>query len=393
MSGGERLSLRYDLTVPFARFLAHNKHVKRVKRYQVGKVYRKEQPCMASARLREFTQCDFDVACRSEDMIADAECLHVLHDVFRCLHLKRALIRVSHRAILEGMFAACGVPARLRTTISHCIDRLDKSSLARVQQDMRDKGLDAAAVASVSTFICMRGSAQLVQQLLHSRLAAHADAKRGLEQLRSLFTLSRVMGLEHVLRLDLSLARGLDYYTGIIFEAVLLDSPRVGAIAAGGRYDALVGLLSPSDGDRCATAVMAAEKREQVPCVGLSIGVDRILAANPDPSAGACQQRHPSHCYVASIGSGLLEERFRLLVSLWDAGLSADHSCKRAPRLLDQIQDCESWGIPLILIIGQDELRQQQVKLRYVASREELLVPRHEILDTVRRVLKQMGRL
>ena len=263
--GGELLSLRYDLTVPFARFLAMNS-VGNIKRFHIAKVYRRDQPQPARGRFREFYQCDFDVAGSFAPMVADAEVITVAAEILSELPVGKFVIKLNHRKLLDAIFDLCGVPVEKFRPICSAVDKLDKMSWEEVKAEMVDeKGLAPEIADRIGTFVLHSGEPMLLWQQLttEGKFSAHEQASAAMADLKLLFDYLSAMGsLPHV-SFDLSLARGLDYYTGVIYEAVLIDgSVSVGSIAAGGRYDNLVGMFSPV----------------QTPCVGVSIGVERVFA-------------------------------------------------------------------------------------------------------------------
>ncbi|CAG2121158.1 unnamed protein product, partial [Medioppia subpectinata] len=264
--GGEQLALRYDLTVPFARYLAQNK-ITTMKRYQISKVYRRDNPSITKGRFREFYQCDFDIAGAFDPMIPDVECLRIVYEILKSLQINSFVIKVNHREILDGMFELCGVPAEKFKTICSAIDKLDKMSWDEVKAEMiGEKGLDESVADKIGEFVQLNGSTELVDRMLAEELGTNAKAKSGLEAIKLLLKYCDIFKLTDNIRFDLSLARGLDYYTGVIYETVLtLEEVECGSIAAGGRYDGLVGVLADTP-------------RWQVPCVGVSIGIERILA-------------------------------------------------------------------------------------------------------------------
>uniref|UniRef100_A0A3P8NXK7 histidine--tRNA ligase n=1 Tax=Astatotilapia calliptera TaxID=8154 RepID=A0A3P8NXK7_ASTCA len=316
--GGELLSLRYDLTVPFARYLAMNK-ITNIKRYHIAKVYRRDNPAMTRGRYREFYQCDFDIAGQYDAMIPDAECLKIVHEILNELDLGDFRIKVNDRRILDGMFAVCGVPDDKFRTICSTVDKLDKVVF------------------------------------------------------------------------DLSLARGLDYYTGVIYEAVLTqasavsaaneaqncanaeESVSVGSVAGGGRYDGLVGMFDP--------------KGRRVPCVGVSIGIERIFSIMEQKAEASPEKVRTTEVQimVASAQKNLLEERLQLISELWNAGIKAEVMYKKNPKLLSQLQYCEEAGIPLVAILGEQELKDGVVKLRVVATREEVDISRADLISEIKR--------
>nr|KAF6348691.1 histidyl-tRNA synthetase 2, mitochondrial [Myotis myotis] len=366
--GGELLSLRYDLTVPFARYMAMNK-LKKMKRYHVGKVWRRESPTIAQGRYREFCQCDFDIAGDFDPMIPDAECLKIICEILTGLQLGDFLIKVNDRRILDGMFAICGVPESKFRAICSSIDKLDKISWKDVRHEMvTEKGLAPEVADRIGDYVQCHGGLSLVEQMFQDpRLSQSKQALEGLGDLKLLFEYLTLFGIAEKICFDLSLARGLDYYTGVIYEAVLLQTPapaeeeplNVGSVAAGGRYDGLVGMFNP--------------KGHKVPCVGLSIGVERIFSIVEQrmKTFGEKIRTTETQVFVATPQKNFLQERLKLIAELWDAGIKAELLYKNNPKLLTQLHYCENMGIPLVVIIGEQELKEGVIKLRSVATREE----------------------
>ncbi|XP_057375447.1 histidine--tRNA ligase-like [Daphnia carinata] len=375
--GGELLSLRYDLTVPFARFLAMNK-VASIKRYQLGKVYRRDNPAMTKGRFREFFQCDFDIAGLTDPMIPDVECVRVVTEILDSLDLSEHVIKINHRKILDGLFEACGVPDTQFRTICSAVDKLDKSPWADVRREMTDeKGLDPEKADQIGQYVLRAGQDDLVEQLLaDTKLCASKSAIEGLEALKLFFRYAELYGVKKRVKFDMSLARGLDYYTGIIYEAVLTNqNPEegVGSIAGGGRYDNLVALFDP--------------KAKAVPCVGVSIGIERILAILENREANLKMRTVETQVYVAAAQKNLLEDRMKICAELWDIGIKTEMSYKANPKLLGQLQTCEEQGIPWAIIIGQSELEKGVVKLRNVVSRHEEEIERTKLTDVLKEKL------
>ncbi|XP_014309303.1 histidine--tRNA ligase, cytoplasmic isoform X2 [Myotis lucifugus] len=319
--GGELLSLRYDLTVPFARYLAMNK-LTNIKRYHIAKVYRRDNPAMTRGRYREFYQCDFDIAGQFDPMIPDAECLKIMCEILNSLQIGDFLVKVNDRRILDGMFAICGVPDSKFRTICSSVDKLDKVPWEEVKNEMvGEKGLAPEVADRIGDYVQQHGGVSLVEQLLQDpKLSQNKQALEGLGDLKLLFEYLTLFGIADKISFDLSLARGLDYYTGVIYEAVLLQAAAqageeplgVGSVAAGGRYDGLVGMFDP--------------KGRKVPCVGLSIGVERIFSI-VEQRLEALEEKvrtTETQVLVASAQKKLLEERLKLVSELWDAGIKVD---------------------------------------------------------------------
>ncbi|XP_051863730.1 histidine--tRNA ligase isoform X1 [Drosophila albomicans] len=401
--GGEILSMRYDLTVPLARYLAMNK-ISSIKRYHIAKVYRRDNPAMTRGRYREFYQCDFDIAGTYDPMLADAECVKIVAEVLDTLDIGDYVIKLNHRQLLDGMFEACGVPAKDFRAICSAVDKLDKSPWEEVRKEMVDeKGLDGAVADKIGEYVRLSGGKELVEQLLaDAKLKAVPNAVKGLEGMQLLLNYCGLFNLESRVSFDLSLARGLDYYTGVIYEGVLKAEPgavgspvkaspvlengkpvaadqgsgTVGSVAGGGRYDNLVGMFDP--------------RGKAVPCVGVSIGVERIFAVLEAKFAASNVKLRTNdvEVFVASAHKGLHEQRLRVLNQLWDAGIKAEHSYKLNPKLLAQLQHCEEHQIPLAIVLGDAELAQGVVKLREVSTRQESTVPLAELANEIRSRLK-----
>lgn len=371
--GGESLSLRYDLTVPFARYLAMNK-VAAIKRYQVAKVYRRDNPSVARGRYREFYQCDFDIAGQYDEMIPEAECVFVAAEAIRGLDAGPFAVKVNHRLLLDGVFGACGVPADKFRAACSAVDKLDKSPWPEVRREMVDeKGLPGDVADRIGGYVRMNGTDRLVDQLAADPLLSGSEmAVRGLRAMRLFFEYVGQLGIQDLVSFDLSLARGLDYYTGIIYEVVLLDKGEsVGSVAGGGRYDDLVGMFHP--------------KNKSVPCVGISIGVERLFTVIEAKLAREKRKVRTTEVqvYVAAAQKDLVAHRMSVLKDLWNAGVKTEHSYKKNPKLLAQLQHCEENEIPWAVIIGENEVAKGVVKLRDVVTRQEEEVKREDLVEEI----------
>uniref|UniRef100_A0A8D2PCC9 histidine--tRNA ligase n=1 Tax=Zosterops lateralis melanops TaxID=1220523 RepID=A0A8D2PCC9_ZOSLA len=371
--GGELLSLRYDLTVPFARYLAMNK-ITNIKRYHIAKVYRRDNPAMTRGRYREFYQC---VSAVGRDTVSTPGTA-----CGRLCYPSLWLWKVNDRRILDGMFAVCGVPDSKFRTICSSVDKLDKVPWEEVRSEMvGEKGLSPEAADRIGEYVQLHGGLELIERLLQDpKLSQNKLAKEGLGDMKLLFEYLTLFGITGKISFDLSLARGLDYYTGVIFEAVLLQQENqhveepvsVGSVAGGGRYDGLVGMFDP--------------KGRKVPCVGVSIGVERIFSILEQRLEASEEKIRTTETQVlvASAQKKLLEERLKLISELWDAGIKAEMLYKKNPKLLNQLQYCEDTGIPLVAIVGEQELKDGVVKLRIVATREEVNVRRESLVEEIR---------
>jgi len=270
-------------------------------------------------------------------------------------------------------------------TICSSVDKLDKSPWDEVKKEMvEEKHLEPEKADKIGEYVKRSGGQDLIDELLASDLGQKSkSAKAGLEDMKLFLKYSDLFGCNDVVSFDLSLARGLDYYTGIIYEAVLTDDNtddkgeeiRVGSVAGGGRYDKLVGMFSGQKGSK-----------GDVPCVGVSIGIERlfsIMESNIAKSKALVRQIE-TEVFVASAQKNLMEERMKLCADLWDGGIKAEQSYKKNPKMLTQLQYCEAESIPFALIVGESELQQGIVKLRTIATREEVDIARENVISEIK---------
>ena len=402
--GGELCSLRYDLTVPFARFVAMNPtEYGNIKRYHIAKVYRRDPPAMTKGRVREFYQCDFDIAGSYDAMVPDAECLCVLVETLDALDIGSFTVKVNHRKILDAIFAVCGVPEDKIRTISSAVDKLDKSPWADVKHEMVEvKGLEESVADQIGTYVQQRGGRELIAKLQDDTvLTQNERAVEGLAEMELLYQYLDVYGVTDRLSFDLSLARGLDYYTGVIYEAVTaLSAPPsmtaassdnkdesekkkkknvatengeldestvgVGSIAAGGRYDHLVGMFSGS------------KRPDAVPCVGVSIGVERVFSIlmqriqemQARGERSSVRQKEVE-VFVLSMGDGLLLERMRVCKMLWDAGIKAEFLPKKKPKMQQQFAVVDKEQIPFAVLLAPGEWANGTVRVKQQIGKDE----------------------
>ena len=434
--GGELLSLRYDLTVPFARWLAMNPNIKSYKRFAISKVYRRDQPAVAKGRMREFWQCDIDFAGASDAMIADSEIISIICEVFEALQWQgHYTIKVNDRRILDGMFEVCGVPADKIRAISSAVDKLDKLPWADVRQEMVEtKGLDAEVADRIQTYVTRKGGRDLMLDLKKDeQLMANPKAKTGVDEMEMLMDYLDAWGALSNISFDLSLARGLDYYTGVIYEVVTegsapsrpskqpeqpqpngtseipeevqkqskKDKPKktadededrsndpsigVGSVAAGGRYDNLVERFRPN---------------ADLPCVGISFGVDRIFSITKARLAKGEKFAYITSdnpdVYVMAFGGGptwegMPKQRIQVMKKLLDEGLKAEFSYKKKPKPQVQFKGAESAGAPLSVILGEEEDAKGEVRVKEMGlseghpEKEGVLVKLEDVVAEVRK--------
>ncbi|ODQ81433.1 hypothetical protein BABINDRAFT_159727 [Babjeviella inositovora NRRL Y-12698] len=412
--GGELTSLRYDLTVPFARFVAMN-NIQAIKRYHIAKVYRRDQPAMTKGRMREFYQCDFDVAGTYDKMVPDAEILCILVEGLTNLGIQDFKIKLNHRKVLDGIFEVCGVKEEDVRKVSSAVDKMDKLPWAAVKKEMVvDKNQPEEVADKIGEYVKLKGTVrETIAELKKDELIlANASAAAGLEEMEILAEYLEAFEISPFVSFDLSLARGLDYYTGLIYEAVTeassaptnaddlkkkakkskdgevedaSDFVGVGSIAAGGRYDGLVGMFAGANG-----------KKASIPCVGISFGVERIFSLIKMRQQQADKIRPTAtQVYVMAFGDGFLKERMSITKKLWAAGIEAEYLYKVKANPRKQFESAEKAGCPVAVILGKDEQANGQVKVKLLGPEftdtedGEVIVSISDVVETVKTKLAQ----
>ena len=355
--------LRYDLTVPFARFVVqHQNEISfPFKRYQIQPVWRADRP--QKGRYREFYQCDVDVI-GSKSLLNELELVQIVDDVFGQMGV-RVCIKINNRKILAGLAEVSGQPDKL-VDITVAIDKIDKIGLDAVKQELFEKGLTEAAVAVIEPVLTLSGTTEEKLARMRELLAGSEVGMKGLDEIGTLFSLIAGAGISQPVELDLSLARGLNYYTGAIFEVKALDFA-IGSICGGGRYDDLTGIFGLPG----------------MSGVGISFGADRIydvlsgLNLFPQDAASAAT--------VLFTNMGEREVAYTIPVA---AGLrAAGIACEIYPdntKLKKQFEYADRKGIPYLAIVGDQEVADSTVMLKNLASGEQRPVPKDALIDALK---------
>ncbi len=346
---GERwLGLRFDLTVPLARVVANAPDLtKPFKRFNIAKVWRYEEP--QSGRFREFVQADIDIvgAARIE---ADMECVSTAVDALRALGLGDFEVRVNDRKILDGMVEGLGMDADGKAKVFRSLDRIDKVGEGGVAQELAAMGLPGDKAAKVLEFTHFRGREAL--DYVTQELASSKSAMEGVEELNRIEALSGAFGLGGTMRIDFSLVRGLDYYTGPVFE-IKTKTAQIGSIGGGGRYDGLVERLGGPP----------------TPATGISLGVERLYEVLMD-RIRAEARRSGAVVFVASVNELVAEDAIKVSRELVGMGVPAEPDIM-GRKLGRQLEYAEKKGIPYVLIVGPEEVKSGKFKLRKMAEKRE----------------------
>jgi len=363
--GDRDVALRFDLTVPLARFATQHRHAIKLpfKRYAIGNVFRGERA--QAGRYREFTQCDFDFL-GSDSLVADAETIAVLEAGFLTLGIKEFKISINNRAIMNGFAASLGLEGKIED-ILRIVDKLDKIGRESVLKELEECGIDSGEeiVEFVSLKESDKGFWEKVAELKQNPLL-----QKGFEDIVKLTELLESMGVDRSrVQIDLSIARGLGYYTGIVYESRLTRLPEIGSVASGGRYDNLTQTFS----------------NEKISGVGASFGVDRLLAAL-DKLGELDSKETPS----LLLGISFCEKSQNYLLKACSILRKEGIACEVYPdiaKLKKQLDFANSKGFPYVLIAGESEVHKNIFVLKDMKSGEQKSLDLDGVLSEIKGVL------
>jgi histidyl-tRNA synthetase len=354
-------ALRYDLTVPFARFVVMNQHsiAFPFKRYQIQPVWRADRP--QKGRYREFYQCDADVV-GSDSLINEVELIQIFDDALTSLQVP-SVIKINNRKILQGIADLAGVAERMME-MTIAIDKLDKVGEEGVVKELLERGFSEDAVNVIQGLFSLSGSNEQRLQRLSELLVNSEAGTKGIEELR--FVLSRIndLGLSSCgVELDITLARGLNYYTGAIFE-VKAKNVQMGSICGGGRYDDLTGIFG----------------LKGVSGVGISFGADRIYDVMTELNVFPADAMQSTRVLFANFGEQEEKHSMKLLRRLRDAGINAEIYPDNA-KMKKQFKYADDKQIPYVAVIGEEEMNKQVVSLKHMQSGEQTVLTIEEIIE------------
>jgi histidyl-tRNA synthetase len=400
---GEALGLRFDLTVPLARVIAQYKELPRpFRRYQVSPVWRADKP--DKGRFREFTQFDLD-SVGTDSEVADTEIIAGMCDSLGALDVGPHIVRFSSRAILNLLLEYAGISSAQGVDVFRVLDKLDKVGIDKVRLELMDGyndesgdpirgvGLSREQVEKIERFLAIKGTRQEVLAQLRELFAGVANADSEIAAVARISDHLYALGYgDERVALDLSIARGLAYYTGPVFEAILLDAPQFGSVFGGGRYDDLVLRFLG----------------ERIPAVGASCGVDRLLAALEYlKKTGA--RKATARVLVTVMDRALMSDYLQMTWELRRADIPTELYVGTAKRLGKQLEYADAYAIPLALLVGSNEKEQGVVTIKNMAvgrakaaalgARDEWLaarpgqttVPRAELVARVQELLAEIG--
>ena len=350
--------LRYDLTVPFARYVVQHQGeiVLPFKRYQIQPVWRADRP--QKGRYREFYQCDVDVV-GSRSLLNEVELVEIVERVFRKLGIAVTL-KMNNRKILYGIAETIGHADKM-IDITVAIDKLEKIGIDNVKAELRERGIDDAAIDRLQPILELRGDNRRKLSALRDVLSGSETGLKGVEELETVFGYVERLGIALAVELDLSLARGLNYYTGAIFE-VKANDYAIGSICGGGRYDDLTGIFGMPDTSG----------------VGISFGADRIYDVMVGLELFPEEVNFSTKVLFVNLGADEEAASLGLLRALRDAGVAAEIYPEKG-KMKKQMEYANRRSIPYVAIVGSDELARQTVTLKDMRTGEQRQVPFAEL--------------
>jgi len=354
--------LRYDLTVPFARYVVMHREELQLpfKRYQIQPVWRADRP--QKGRYREFYQCDADVV-GSDSLLNEVELMQIIDTVFTKFGI-RVQIKINNRKILTGIAEVIGEADKI-VDITVAIDKLDKIGIENVNAELSANGISDEAIAKLQPIISLSGTNDQKLDTIAEVLATSEIGLKGVEEIRFILNMLKSAGLNNEIQLDLTLARGLNYYTGAIFEVKALDTP-MGSITGGGRYDNLTGIFGMPG----------------LSGVGFSFGADRIYDVLNALDLYPKETIHATQVLFINFGEKETAFCIPLIAQLRKAGIRTE-IYPDAVKMKKQMSYANAKQIPFVVLVGENEMNSGKVTLKNMSTGEQMQVGVDEIIEQV----------
>ncbi|MDO4318418.1 MAG: histidine--tRNA ligase [Lachnospiraceae bacterium] len=367
--GDNDLALRFDLTVPLARYVAqhYNELVFPFKRYQMNKVFRGERP--QKGRFREFYQCDIDViGVDSLDLVFDAEMPAVIYQVFKELAFGSFTIRMNNRKILNGFFSELGFADRIGD-ILRTIDKLEKIGAEKVTEELAELGVSEEAAGRILSFIACKGTNDELLSMLAAQDIADETYREGVRELTQVIGYLRRFGVEEsAFAIDLTIARGLDYYTGTVYETMLNDYPSMGSVCSGGRYDNLTEYYTD----------------QKLPGIGISIGLTRLYYQLKENGLLGNAPKSLTRCLVIPMGEETTDAALEAAALLRGAGVNTDVYYQNKG-MKQKMKYANRLAIPFVAIIGEDEKAAGCATVKNMETGEQCMVKLDELANYIKK--------
>jgi histidyl-tRNA synthetase len=364
-------ALRFDLTVPLARYVAMRERELAFpfRRYQIQRVWRGETPQAKKGRWREFYQCDIDIIGREKlSYLAEAEIPSVIYSVFKEMAIGEFRIRINNRKVLRGLLQAFGVADDKAAAVLRILDKTEKEDAPKIRADLEREGVSTAG--KLLELITTRRTTDETLRALEE--ITNDTARKGLDELRSIVTAIRQFGVpDTAFAVDLGVVRGLDYYTGTIYETTLVNAPELGSICSGGRYDDLASYFTET----------------RLPGVGISIGLTRLFSRLKDAGLLQPLARTPAEVLVTTMDARYLDRYLSMARRLREAGINTEVYLETA-KLGNQLTYADRKGFRVALIAGENEFAKDAVQLKNLAAKTARDVQLGEMVQAVQTTLK-----
>jgi histidyl-tRNA synthetase len=362
--GKREVGLHYDLTVPLSRVIAMYPEIPMpFKRYQVQPVWRADKP--QKGRFREFYQCDIDII-GSSSMLADAEIITAFHRVLTRLNFQKFTIRINSRKILSGIAEISGTIPEKEAEVARAIDKFDKIGLNGVREELINRGIKSDGADKILQVLNIDGTNRGRLEKLSNLLQASQPGQDGIKEMKDLLSFLRMLEVpEDQILFDLYLARGLDYYTGPIYET-RVDEPKIGSITGGGRYDNLIGLFSGKN----------------LPATGSSIGLERIIAVMDELEMFPENLKTSVQVLVTIFDSTTLQYSIKIANLLRDRNINCD-LYSGTSKLRGQFGLANDRNIPITVVAGPDEMEKNTVNVKNMSSGKQVNVPFERVAEEI----------
>jgi histidyl-tRNA synthetase len=369
-------ALRFDLTVPLARYVAMRERELAFpfRRYQIQRVWRGENPQVKRGRFREFYQCDIDVIGRETlSPLFEAEIPAVIHSVFREMAIGRFVIRINNRKVLKGILRHFEVSDEASAPVLRALDKVEKEDRQAILAELQANGVPAAAAGELYSVIATKRQTAEAIEFLGGLGYANELYTQGLDELRKIVEAIRQFGVpDSAFAIDLGVVRGLDYYTGTIYETTLVDHPDIGSICSGGRYDDLASYFTNT----------------RLPGVGISIGLSRLFARLKEANLLQPLPRTPAEVLVTTLDAASLGRYLELAAELRAQDVNTEVYLERA-KIGKQFEYANRKGFRVAITAGPDEFARHTVKVKDLARQSEVDVPAAELVARVKQLLMQ----
>ena len=369
-----RGALRFDLTVPLARYVAMRERELAFpfRRYQIQRVWRGESPQAKKGRYREFYQCDIDIIGREKlSSLAEAEIPSVIYSAFREMAIGEFRIRINNRKVLKGLLQQHGVADAAAPAVLRALDKVDREEKGRILEDMKKEGVAAGAAGELLKLLSEKRTTDQTLSVLE-KLSENEMLKQGLSESREIVNAIRQFGVpDSHFAMDLSVVRGLDYYTGTIYETTLVKYPELGSICSGGRYDDLASHFTDT----------------KLPGVGISIGLTRLFSKLREAGLLHAPARTPAEVLVTTMDPKYLERYLAMARTLREAGINTEVYLESA-KLKNQLAYADKKGFRVALVAGETEFDKNVVQVKDLQARTQADHALDQLAPVVKKALQ-----